>query len=71
MRSSWNQPSKNWNFRENIIAPFSTIDNAMTVELCLVTTLVSVYTTLIFYFIRLKIDKIRRQTKSLKFFRKQ
>ena len=71
MRSSWNQPSKNWNFRENIITPFSTIDNAMTDELCLVTTLVSVYTTLIFYFIKLKIDKIRRQTKSLKFFRKQ
>ena len=65
MRSSWNQPSENWNFQENIIAPFSTIDNAVTVKLCLLTTLVSVNITEMFHFLRIKTDEIRRKTKLL------
>ena len=64
---SWNQPSENWNFPENIITPF---DNAITVKLCLLTTLVSVNITQIFHFLRIKTDKIRRKAKFLKIIRK-
>ena len=52
-------------FLENIITPFSTIDNAITVKLCLLTTLVSVNITEMFHFLKIKTDKIRRKTKFL------
>ena len=46
-------------FPENIITPLSTIDNAITVKLCLLTTLVSVEITVMFHFLRTKTGKIR------------
>ena len=65
MRSSWNQPSEDWNFPENIVTPFFRIDNVITVKLCLLTALVSVNITEMFHFLRIITDKIRRKTKFL------